>query len=282
LTIVDALKLTKSRKRSKSNLASIDFESIDVRDVKYLPASFNSDVLFLLPHVALKAPNTYGCLMDNMDKMCDSHLWCTTKITNIQNDFGLSFRRSTCAGHLQCHNDYCDYMNRNGGLRNNTEWADSTPLPFAVGNIPPTRSTVECKVCRSTLVCIALCLARILYIYFTSVGMSRGCIHIGVHDHPVANGTCLESLDMAYQCVANEVLKTPTTKISAIVMAASKQFLADYFLKSPANVEGHHLIGSSLKLVMDKFSTLSSPNCRNFVSGSKRFCVVKWKLWIVL
>jgi hypothetical protein len=113
-------------------------------------------------------------------------------------------------------------MNRNGGLRNNTEWTGSTPLPFAVGNVPPTRSTVECKVCRSMPVCIALCHARILYIHSTSVRMSRACIHIGVHDHPVANGTCRESLDMAYQCVANEVLKTPTAKNSAIVMAASK------------------------------------------------------------
>jgi hypothetical protein len=198
LTMVDALKLTKSRKRSKSDLASIDFDSIDVREVKYLPSSFNGDVLFLLPPVALKAPSTYGRSMDGMDKMCDGHPWCTTKTTNIQNDFGLSFRRSTCAGHLQCHNDYCDYMNRNGGLRNNTEWAGSTPLPFAVGVAPPTKSTVECKVCRSTPVCIVLCDVRIIYIHSTSVGMSRACIHLGVHDHVVTNGTCRESLDMAY------------------------------------------------------------------------------------
>ena len=49
LTIVDTLKLTKSRKRSKSDLASIGFDNIDVCDVKYLPSSFNGDVLFLLP-----------------------------------------------------------------------------------------------------------------------------------------------------------------------------------------------------------------------------------------
>jgi hypothetical protein len=75
-------------------------------------------------------------------------------------------------------------------------------------------------------VCIVLCNAQIIYIHSTSVGMSRACIHLGVHDHPVANGTCRESLDMTYQYVANKVLKTPTAKNSAIVMAASKQFLA--------------------------------------------------------
>lgn len=33
LNIVDALKLTKSRKRSKSNLATIDFDNIDVHNI---------------------------------------------------------------------------------------------------------------------------------------------------------------------------------------------------------------------------------------------------------
>jgi hypothetical protein len=47
--------------------------------------------------------------------------------------------------------------------------------------------------------------------------------------------------------------------------------LADYLLKSPTNVEGHHLVGSFLKVVMDKLNTLASPNCCDFVSGSKRF-----------
>jgi hypothetical protein len=103
-------------------------------------------------------------------------------------------------------------MNRNRGLRNNTEWAGSTSLPFAMDVVLPTKSTVECKVCHSTPVYIALCNARIIYIHSTSVGMSRACIHLGVHDHPVANGICRESLDMAYQCVTNEVLKTPTSK----------------------------------------------------------------------
>ena len=129
--------------------------------------------------------------------------WCTTKCTNIQNDFGLSFRRSTCAGHLQFPNVYCDYMHRNVGLRNNTEWANDSP----------TRSTIECKVCRSTLVCIILCHAQIIYIHSTFVGMSKTYIHLGIHDHHLANDTSHEALDMTYQYVADEVLKTLTLEI---------------------------------------------------------------------
>ena len=209
--------------------------------------------------------------MDGMDKMYDGHPWCTTKITNIQNDFGLFFRRSTCTGHLQCPDDYCNYMYHNGGLRNNTEWAGSTPLPFVVGNIPPTRSSIECKVCHSTLVCIALYHARIIYIHSTSVGMLKACIHLGVHDHPVEKNPCRNSLDMTYQCVTNEILKIPTAKKLAIVMVASKQFLANYLLKSPASGENHRLVGSSLEVVMDKFNTFASQNCRNLISRSKHF-----------
>jgi hypothetical protein len=271
MNIVDALKQTKFRKRSKSDFASIDFDNIEVRDVKYMPSSFDGDILFVLPPVPFGVPSAYGRSMDDMDKMCDGHPWCTTKTTNIQNDFGLTFIRSTCAGHLQCSNEFCDYMHRNAGKRNNTEWAGSTPTPFSMGIIAHERSKLECKVCHSTPICIALCHARIIYLHSTSSKMVRACIHLGVRDHHVSNGICRESLDIAYQCVADEVTKTPTAKNFAIVMAASKQFLADYLLKSPSNSERHHLIGASLEAVMDKFSTLASPNCRNFVSGSKRF-----------
>ena len=91
--------------------------------------------------------------------------------------------------------------------------------------------------------------------------MSMTCSHLGVDDHPLANDTCHKILDMIYEYVANEVLKTPTSKNLAIVMATSKQFLANYLLKSPYNGKNHHLVGSFLKVVIDKFSILASPNC---------------------
>ena len=140
----------------------------------------------------------------------------------MQNDFGLSFRRSTCIGHLQCQNDYYDYMHRNGGMRNSTEWASSTHLLFVIGDVAPARSTFECKVCQSPPMCIILCHARILYVHSTSTKMSRACIHLGMHDHHVFNDICHESLDMTYQCVANKVLKTSIATNSAIVLDANK------------------------------------------------------------
>jgi hypothetical protein len=77
--IVDTLKMTKSRRRSKSDLTAIGFDSIDVREVKYLSPSFDGDVIFILPPINVDVYSTYGRSMDVMDKMCDGHLWCTTK-----------------------------------------------------------------------------------------------------------------------------------------------------------------------------------------------------------
>ena len=90
-------------------------------------------------------------------------------------------------------------------------------------DVAPKNSILKCKVCRSTPVGIVLYYARILYVYSTSPEMSRVCIHLGVHEHPVLNGSCRESLYIAYQCVATEVMKTPIAKNSAIVIAASKK-----------------------------------------------------------
>ena len=62
---------------------------------------------------------------------------------------------------------------------------------------------------------------RIIYVHSTSSKMCRACIYLGMYYHPVSNGTCCESLDIAFQCIANEVMKTPSTEHFAIVMAVS-------------------------------------------------------------
>ena len=49
-------------------------------------------------------------------------------------------------------------------------------------------------------------------------------------------------------------------------MAASKRFLANYLLKTPASGENHHLGGSFLEVVMDKFNAFASPNCSMWLS----------------
>jgi hypothetical protein len=73
----NALKLTESKRRSKSELNIIDFDNIDVYDIKYLPSYFKGDVLFMLFLVRMVVPSAYGRSIDGMDKMCNGHPWCT-------------------------------------------------------------------------------------------------------------------------------------------------------------------------------------------------------------
>lgn len=89
--IIDALKEIKSRKISKWYFESIEFYNIEVHDVNRSHYSFDGEILFVFPLVSLGTPSAYGFLMDYMDKMYNRHHWFTTKVTNIQINFGLSF-----------------------------------------------------------------------------------------------------------------------------------------------------------------------------------------------
>ena len=71
--------------------------------------------------------------------------------------------------------------------------------------------------------------------------------------------------------MANKVPKSYIAKNFAIVKVASKQFLVEYILKSPLPREENHFHGVSLEIVVDKFSTLASPNYINFLADSKYF-----------
>lgn len=96
-------------------------------------------------------------------------------------------------------------------------------IPFSIGSVAIENSRLECIACHFDPICIVVCNVRIVYVHYTTLGMFRACIHVGVHDHLVSSGTCRESLDNAYQCVASERMKTSIAKNLAIVMATSKQ-----------------------------------------------------------
>ena len=128
-----------------------------------------------------------------------------------------------------------------------------------VGNVAIEKSRLECKIWHSTLVCILLYHERIIYIHFTSPKISKVCIHLGIHKHLMSNGTCSESLDKFYQCAAYEVIKPSTTKNYVVGIATSKQFLANYLLKSPSNSKRHHLASSSLSV---SINSMVSPKAK--------------------
>jgi hypothetical protein len=131
--------------------------------------------------------------MDGMDKPFDGHTQCRTITFNIHNSLGFNFRKSLCAGQLVCNNQNYDFFSRSS-KQNETEWSGRTNIPFKLGHLPPPDSTLVCKVCKVPPTCVNFCPGRIYYVLGKN-NMTRACIHLGMHNHPVSNGICQETLD---------------------------------------------------------------------------------------
>ena len=93
-------------------LKRIDYSSVRHKKVEYLPAVFNNNVIFELPPIGDGASKTQAKAMKGMDKRYNGHLWTKKITTNITDDFGLSFRYSSCIGWLRCINKECEFLNR--------------------------------------------------------------------------------------------------------------------------------------------------------------------------
>ena len=163
------------------------------RIVDFLPSIYNGDVIFELPPLSSGASSSKARNLQGMDKKYDGHCWCLTKTSNISNDVGLRFRRSSCASHLRCGNLECDYLKRPNREDLYNEWEGTTPTPFVLGQEDaPKLSTVCFKVCKIPPKAIATCDAVIYYV-IGPPGMTRACVLMGVHSHPLQLG-CAASL----------------------------------------------------------------------------------------
>ena len=110
--IVRALCRLGSMPSSKNVLKKLDYDSLKIQEVNYLPPRFDGPCMFVLPPTGASSSQAKAKSMEGMDKRYDGHVWTKTQTTNISNDLGLSFRSSTCVGHLQCQNHNCDYLQR--------------------------------------------------------------------------------------------------------------------------------------------------------------------------
>jgi hypothetical protein len=154
--------------------------------VKFRPPTFNGDVFFELPPVDTSGPFH---MMHGMDKRHDGHAWTKTLTSNIKSDMSLTFRTSTCIGHLRCENQDCEYtshIHRTSKV-NEREWDGFTVTTIPVGQPAPAGSTLVCKICKVPPIYFATCAARIYYVY-GAANMTRACLHLGVHEQTVKVG----------------------------------------------------------------------------------------------
>jgi hypothetical protein len=265
VSIVSLLKKLTSRPGKKNLLKKLDYDSIRHERVEYLPAEFNGDVIFELPPVGSSASRSAAKSMQGMDKRYDGHVWTKTITTNISNNMGLSFRSSSCAGHLRCENKDCGYLERDHRIFdvNETEFDGCTLQAFVVGEEAPKESTLVCKECKEPPVCVATCRARIFYV--SGKGNStRACIHVGSHNHPVKVGDYRDIKVEISSLIENQIENTPKATKSAVVLEASKDLIGSFLLRSEDDPP-KTLTVQELYPVLDRCKDLASPNIRNKV-----------------
>lgn len=93
-------------------------------------------------------------------------------------------------------------------------------MSFDVGATPPKDSILLCKICKFPPHYVNFYNTRVYYIFSDTTSMTRAYIHLGNHLHPIAFGTCGESLNSITELIIVDVSKTPTATNYAIALAA--------------------------------------------------------------
>jgi hypothetical protein len=94
----------------------------------------------------------------------------------------------------------------------------------------PFASLLGCKFCHVFPFCISSYNGKIYYVVHKLQSLSIVVIHLGVHNHPAADGECMESLEETKRLIVEEVNWTPDTKMFTISLSANKTFLARHLL----------------------------------------------------
>jgi hypothetical protein len=146
---------------------------------------------------------------------------------------------------------------------NETEWEGLSKKLFEVGSKPPTGSTVVCKSCNVPPTCVAICTAKIYYVTGTP-HMTRACVHLGSHDHPVKAGDHRDFIDMTNNLIGDQVERTPSATRSTIMLEIAKEILGPLLLAKKGDQQ-KILELDELQGIFDRCKHLTSPNIRNAV-----------------
>ena len=185
-----------SSKSGRSILKTADLSIFKHEVVKFLSIEYNGNCIFELPLVAVVKEGGLNRL-DGMDWKRDDHIWTEMAITNISDPSGvLTFKYVKCMGHLRCTNPDCRCVGESNKY-NELFWTRSSPDVLIPG--PNSKVTVKCKlVCKLykvTPTCLELCPCKLFYVVSKDPTMSRACIHMDTHLHPMAKEDCRAAMD---------------------------------------------------------------------------------------
>ena len=266
VSIIHSLMHLGARKRSKNVLSQINFDAIRLQQIDYLPPRYDGDVIFEFPPLGDHGQNTKAKMLRGMDRRYNGHAWSCTITSNIQNDLKLLFRASSYLGHLRCDNHACEYLQRylRTSKVNETEWEGLSEKLFEVGSKPPIGSTVVCKSCNVPPTCVVVCTTKIYYVIGTP-HMTRACVHLGSHNHPVKSGDHRDFIDLTDSLIGDQVERTPSATRSAIVLETANEVLGPLLLAKEGEPQ-KILELDELQIIFDRCKHLTSSNIRNVVT----------------
>jgi hypothetical protein len=103
--------------------------------------------------------------------------------------------------------------------------------------------------------------------------MTRACLHLGVHEHPMKNGEYQDFKDRSRTLL--EVERTPNATNSSILMEATKELVEELLLR-PEGAPAKTFTFEELVPILDKCRYMSSPNIKNDVTS---FIQVHTEIW---
>jgi hypothetical protein len=260
------LKKIRASKGARNVFKTLDFDNLDIQRVQFLLPTFNGDVLFELPPVDMSDLQMHAKLMHGMNKRHDGHTWTKTVTSHIKNDMSLTFRISTCVGHLCCKNQDCKYTFRihRTSLVNELEWDRFIVTTIPVEQPAPVGSSLVCKICKVPPACIATCGPKIYYV-FGGTNMIRTCVNLEIHEHLMKVGEDQEIKERMRKLIKEQVEKTPKITNSAIVIEATKELVGELLIDPEgAPVRKYDL--EELVPILEKYKYMSSPSIKNDVT----------------
>jgi hypothetical protein len=148
---------------------------------------------------------------------------------------------------------------------NELEWDGFTKTTIPVGQPALAGSSLVCKICKVPPIYIATCGARIYHVFGTT-NMTRACVHLGHHNHPVKVGEDRKIKERMRKIIEEQVERTPKATNFAIVMEATKELIGELLINlERALVRKYDL--EELAPVLDKLKYMSFPSIKNDIAA---------------
>jgi hypothetical protein len=179
---------------------------------------------------------------------------------------GLTFCITFCVGHLRCNNQDCKYLSHihRTSPVNEIEWNGFTTTSFQARCLPPSMSSIVCKIYKTPPSCVATCEARIYYV-FGGDNMTHACMHLRVHAHLVKDGEYQDFKDRTQTLFGEKVERNPHAINCVIVMEATKELVGELLLR-PKGAPAKTFTFEKLVPVLDRSKYMSSPSIKNDVT----------------